>query len=939
MGGPVAIQHSFHAGEWAPALTSRTDLAKYRSAAALMRNFYVDYRGGASTRMGTKYVLQCFKSATAVRLIPFTASFVVNYALEFGDQYIRFHFNGAPVLEASKAITAITQANPGQITINAHGFSTGEWVFLSGIGGMTQLNGRYVQVVVTGANTFTAQRILDGSNINTSAYTAYTAGGTAARVYTLPSPYLASDLALLKFAQNINTMIICHPNYQPRMLTLTSATNWAISVISFGSTISAPTGVGSATTMGAGAVNYEYVVTAVDANGQESGASGVTQVVNVLDITTNPGSNTVTWSPVSGAQYYNVYKAIRRYNAAVPAGSQHGFIGYTFGTTFVDTNITADFSITPPIPQNPFLGGPVVGATVTNAGTYTSVPGVTFAAPASGNTAIGQAVLQVIGTPTVSFSGIGYAPGDVLQNSTFVIAVIVATVNGFGQVLTVQPMTFPGSVPGSITSGSTPGNPVTFTGISGNVGLNLTWGVGAINIISGGTGYTSAPAITFSAGAAAATALVQANNGNPTVPAYFQQRLVLAGPAGSPGQMNFSRPASFFNFDKSNPIQSDDAIQETLASLKLNTIKSMIPMPSGLVTLTDQQAWLVSGGGAGTAIDPIDATASPQAYNGAGDLPPIVGNYDILYVQSKGSIVRDLAYNFYTNIYTGTDISVLSSHLFYGFTISSWAFAEEPFKIIWAVRNDGVCLSLTFLKEQDLVGWAHHDTNGLFKSNCCVTETVSFGAVDATYFVVQRTINGNTVQYIERMAERYFPNGVVDAWCVDAGLQYSGSPATNFSGAEHLANTVLTGLADGQIITVTPDVDGFFTLGVAASKVTIGLSYLPQLQTVRLDVGEPTIQSKRKNIGGTTARVIDTLGLSVASSTNSNDLVPMKDLIRGNLGTMSNELVTDLVTGDARTITEPVWDTFGQLFFQQDNPYPATILGVMPEPIIGDTGK
>jgi hypothetical protein len=363
----------------------------------------------------------------------------------------------------------------------------------------------------------------------------------------------------------------------------------------------------------------------------------------------------------------------------------------------------------------------------------------------------------------------------------------------------------------------------------------------------------------------------------------------------------------------------------------------MIPMPTGLVTLTDKQAWLVNGGGTNTPITPIDATANPQAYNGAGDLPPIVGNYDVLYVQAKGSIVRDLSFNFYTQIYTGTDISVLSSHLFYGFTITGWAFAEEPFKVIWAVRSDGQCLSLTFLKEQDLIGWAHSDTNGLFKSVCSVTETVSFGAVDAVYFVIQRTINGNTVQYIERMAERIFPNGVVDAWCVDAGLQYSGAPATNFTGAEHLAGTTLTGLADGQVVAVTPTTDGAFTLGVAASKVTVGLSFLPQLQTLALDLGEPTVQSKRKKVTGVTTRVQDTLGLSAGRSFTS--LVPMKDLVRGNVGTMSNTVVTDLVTSDARTIVDPQWDVFGQYCFQQSNPYPATILGVIPEIVVGDTPK
>jgi hypothetical protein len=942
MAQPV-MQHSFHAGEWAPALNARVDLAKYKSAAGLLRNFFVDYRGGASTRMGTKYILQAFKSATAVRLIPFSASFTVNYVLEFGDGYIRFHFNGAPVLEASKAILGITQASPGSINITAHGFNTGDWVFLTGIVGMTQLNGRYVRVVKIDADHFSAQRLLDSSAINTGAYGAYISGGTAARVYTLPSPYAAADLALVKYAQNVNTMVLCHPNYQPQILTLITANNWTIATLTFGATVSAPSIPTVTTTLAAGNINYSYLVTAVDTNGQESAASPTQSLTGVQDITTTPGTNTISWVGVSGAQYYNVYKATRRYGAPVAAGSTHGFIGFSFGTVFADTNITSDFSITPPIPQNPFLGGPVLSATITNPGNYTTVPTITFAPPPAGQTATGLVTLQVVGTPTVSSGGgINFVPGDRLTNGTTpLVKVIVATVDGSGSILTIQPITALGAFPGSVSSGSVPGNPVNFireTGSGfGSVNLNLTWGVGFINILSGGSSYLTPPAITFSSGAATATAVIGGNTGNPAVPAYFQQRLVLAAPQLAPGRMNLSRPLSYTNFDKSNPIQPDDAIEATLSTLTLNSIKAMIPMPTGLVTLTDKQAWLVNGGGTNTPITPIDATANPQAYNGAGDLPPIVGNYDVLYVQAKGSIVRDLSFNFYTQIYTGTDISVLSSHLFYGFTITGWAFAEEPFKVIWAVRSDGQCLSLTFLKEQDLIGWAHSDTNGLFKSVCSVTETVSFGAVDAVYFVIQRTINGNTVQYIERMAERIFPNGVVDAWCVDAGLQYSGAPATNFTGAEHLAGTTLTGLADGQVVAVTPTTDGAFTLGVAASKVTVGLSFLPQLQTLALDLGEPTVQSKRKKVTGVTTRVQDTLGLSAGRSFTS--LVPMKDLVRGNVGTMSNTVVTDLVTSDARTIVDPQWDVFGQYCFQQSNPYPATILGVIPEIVVGDTPK
>ena len=48
---------------------------------------------------------------------------------------------------------------------------------------------------------------------------------------------------------------------------------------------------------------------------------------------------------------------------------------------------------------------------------------------------------------------------------------------------------------------------------------------------------------------------------------------------------------------------------------------------------------------------------------------------------------------------------ILSSHLFYGHQILEWSYAEEPFKVVWCVREDGILLSRTLIKEQDMYGW------------------------------------------------------------------------------------------------------------------------------------------------------------------------------------------------------------------------------------------
>ena len=43
------IQTSFASGEFAPKLRSRVDVQKYHNAAALLRNFFVDYSGGGAS--------------------------------------------------------------------------------------------------------------------------------------------------------------------------------------------------------------------------------------------------------------------------------------------------------------------------------------------------------------------------------------------------------------------------------------------------------------------------------------------------------------------------------------------------------------------------------------------------------------------------------------------------------------------------------------------------------------------------------------------------------------------------------------------------------------------------------------------------------------------------------------------------------------------------
>lgn len=713
MGVPT-IQAAVNGGEFSPELFGRVDLEKYRRSCSTLRNFFSSYRGGAVSRAGTKFVGFCKQgqlgaAATVVapRNITFQYSVTQGIVIEAGDHYFRFVSNGAYVTEAPISITGITTADPAVISLGSVPFSDGDEVYLSGINGPAALNNQTYIVDNATATTFTLVNPLTGAAISSASLPAYVSGGTAARVYTLTTPYAAADLAALKFTQSADVMSFTHPSYPPYDLVRISSASWTITKTDFGANISAPASISLTETdsgLSTPSFYYQFVATAVDADtGQESVASPVGTLLAV-DVGSEAATIFINCAAVSGAGSYNFYQGPVAYKNPPTAGALFGFVGSSYGPSFTDTNIVPDFNTAPPLHLNPFATSSVTSVVMTSGGTSYS------------NTA----------TTAVLTSPIGKNP------------VLLPVV----------------------------------------VGGQIVW----TSVQNGGEGMTGGEAITFidataSGSGATATFTVGPSTGTfPSCVAYFQQRRFYANTTNNPDTYFASQPGAFTNMDSSLPVKDDDAIIGSPWSQQVNGIQWMVNMPGGLVVLTGLGAWQLSGGGGGlataSAITPSNQVATPQAYNGVSPtVPPIVISYDMLYVQEKGSIVRDLSYNVFANIYTGTDLTVLSNHLFAGHTILEWAWAEEPYKLVWAVRDDGILLCLTYLKEQEVFAWSRHDTNGLFQSVCSVSEP----PVNAPYFIVKRLIqnNGNPIWAYcqERMDNRIWPT-LEDSWCVDCGLSY-----------------------------------------------------------------------------------------------------------------------------------------------------------------------
>ncbi len=87
---------------------------------------------------------------------------------------------------SNKTITGVTRNSPGVVTSSNHGFKTDDYVWITGVLGMTKLNDKAYRVVRINNNTFSLQTTSNGgsswSNVNTTnslGYLLYVSGGTA----------------------------------------------------------------------------------------------------------------------------------------------------------------------------------------------------------------------------------------------------------------------------------------------------------------------------------------------------------------------------------------------------------------------------------------------------------------------------------------------------------------------------------------------------------------------------------------------------------------------------------------------------------------------------------------------------------------------------------------------------------------------------------------
>jgi len=416
----------------------------------------------------------------------------------------------------------------------------------------------------------------------------------------------------------------------------------------------------------------------------------------------------------------------------------------------------------------------------------------------------------------------------------------------------------------------------------------------------------------------------------PAVSTYFQQRQVFANTNNEPQAVFTTQTANFNSLRTSNPARDDDAVTFTIAAQQVNEIRHLLSLDS-LILLTSGGEWITTEG-QDKVLTPSTIGVRPQSYNGSSWVKPVIINSTALYLQEKGARLRDLGYQFSSDKYTGNDLSIMSEHLFEGYQITEMAYANEPYGILWCVRDDGRMLGLTYQKEHEVWGWHQHVTDGEFESVATITED----GRDAVYVIVKRVIDGNTVRYIERLEKRERVNAE-DAFCVDSGLSYDGAPATVITGLDHLEGEAVAILADGNEVTGKTVSSGSVTLDTAASKIHIGLAYTPAIEL--LDVDVPSATDTLKDLSVSVSKVYIEVEASrggwVGAKVDVNSsLTPIYTEIKPRFDSDDYDSIS-LKTHKQEIIIDPVWGKGGGVRIEQRAPLPLNILSVIPTVDVG----
>lgn len=333
-----------------------------------------------------------------------------------------------------------------------------------------------------------------------------------------------------------------------------------------------------------------------------------------------------------------------------------------------------------------------------------------------------------------------------------------------------------------------------------------------------------------------------AARGYPGECALVDGRLVEAGSIAEPDSIWGSVVGDYENHARG--VTDEDAYDYSLALPKVNPIRALEKLGKRLI------AWTLGGeySLAGPNEEPITPTSPPvveeqSQYGCDHDVDSLRAHQGALFVQRGGRAVREMAFTFEEDGYTGPQVSILAEHLLRD-GLDEGAYVVSPDSTALFVTSGGELLMMTHEKKEQVIGWSHHVTGADQDKVDGIVESVAVipnncGTSDEVWLIVKRVIASATVRYVEVL-----DGGVL----TDAALVYAGTAAATFRGLGHLEGETVWVVADDSTLYTTTVTNGEVSIATASADVIIGLNYVSRVVTLRPEwqTGVGTAQGRFK---------------------------------------------------------------------------------------------
>jgi len=429
----------------------------------------------------------------------------------------------------------------------------------------------------------------------------------------------------------------------------------------------------------------------------------------------------------------------------------------------------------------------------------------------------------------------------------------------------------------------------------------------------------------FKASSKWAHSLFSSVNGWPEHGTFWRNRLVLI----KDRRIAMSVSGDFENFAErvNGQVQTDAAIVQTLNARQLNPVR-WVTASDELILGTEGEEWVIAPMQPNQAVGPDNVLAERRTTYGSRAVQPVEIGGKILFVQNSGRVLRDYEFRFESDNYGSGEITKLNPQILSSGVVDM-AYQRDPDNTIWAVRADGLLVGCTYDQEpqrSDVYAWHRHPmTNGFVEA--VQTCSAPDGAADDVWLIVRRTIDGQTVRYLE-ILRRPLADDMPqeEAFYVDSGLTYRGDPVSAISGLEHLNGQTVQILADGAMHHDRVVQDGKVALDWSASVVHVGLPAPCAVSSMGIEAGSRngTAQGKLKRLTNVICRVYRTLGGNLGASRQNVQALNFRN------SSHPMDAPPELFTGDMQVAWPGGSERDARIWYTNDQPLPVTLLAFMP---------